>query len=114
MKTWDIYLSDEKWVSTREMSSFFERLSGFMGRKLEDLNVQTLWFPDCPAVHTCFMRFPIDLYFLDGDHKILAAHKDVGAWRYISQKGADSVLEIPSGQIDLVDVEKKLRFQKCQ
>ena len=113
MIAWDVFLGGEKWVTTQEMSSFMNRLRGFMCRRQDSLKVDALWFPDCSAVHTCFMRFPLDLYYLDADHQIIAVHQNVSGWRLISQRGADSVLEIPSGSQKVAEEGMTLRFQKC-
>ena len=51
-------------------STFGQRLRGLMGRREMPPGSAMLLYP-CNAVHTCFMRFPIDIIFLDreGDRK---------------------------------------------
>ncbi len=50
----------------------------------------------CSAVHTCFMRFPIDVVFLDAELDVLRVVRDVPPWRFVRCRGAKAVLELPS------------------
>lgn len=62
--------------------SFFERFLGLMGRKSlpED---QAILFPNCNSIHTFFMRFPIDVLFLDSSGKIVETLESLPAWRML-------------------------------
>ena len=76
--------------------SFSRRLIGLMGRK--DLSDVFLLIPRCTSVHTCFMRGPIDLLFLDRARRVLSIHHQAVPWRFFfGPRGADSVLEVPAG-----------------
>jgi uncharacterized protein len=55
-----------------------------------------LLIPHCAAVHTFGMRFDLDLYFLDADGSVLAAHRAVPPRRFVAHRGAAAVLEVPS------------------
>jgi hypothetical protein len=50
----------------------------------------------CTAVHTFGMRFPLDIHFLDRTGAIISSRLGVGRRRFVSQRGADAVLELPS------------------
>lgn len=50
-------------------------------------------FPRCSSVHTCFMRSPIDVAFIDRDGRVLSVCQGVPPWRIRSCRGAASVLE---------------------
>lgn len=56
-----------------------------------------LLIPRCASVHTFGMRFPLDLFFLDGASRVLAVRRGVPPGRLAWQRGAVAVLEIPSG-----------------
>jgi uncharacterized membrane protein (UPF0127 family) len=56
-----------------------------------------LLIPRCASVHTFGMRFPLDLHFLDRDGAVLAVRRGVSPRRLAACRGADAVLEIPSG-----------------
>ena len=60
-----------------------------------------LWLVPCESIHTFFMRFPIDVLFLDKDGRAIRAIPRLVPWRatrvYLS---ARSVLELWAGAID--------------
>jgi hypothetical protein len=49
------------------------------------------------SVHTWFMRFPIDLVFLEADLTVLAVRERVRPWRTAGHRGSRAVLELPAG-----------------
>jgi uncharacterized protein len=55
-----------------------------------------LLIPRCAAVHTFGMRFELDLVFLDRRDRPIAVHRRVPPRRFVWQRGAAAVLEIPS------------------
>jgi uncharacterized membrane protein (UPF0127 family) len=58
-----------------------------------------LWIVPCESVHTFWMRFPIDLVYLDRKKRIRKLRSDVGPWRLSACFSAHSILELPSGTI---------------
>jgi hypothetical protein len=74
------------------------RKKGLLGRECL-LPGEGLWIVPCEAVHTFFMRFPIDLVYLDRKHNIKKVRSNVGAWRFSGCLSAHSVLELPAGTI---------------
>ncbi len=58
-----------------------------------------LWIVPCESVHTFFMRFPIDLVYLDRKNRVKKVSSTVGAWRLSACLTAHSVLELPAGTI---------------
>jgi uncharacterized membrane protein (UPF0127 family) len=58
-----------------------------------------LWIRPCEAVHTFWMRFPIDLVYLDRKNRIRKLCGAVQPWRLSACLTAHSVLELPSGTI---------------
>jgi uncharacterized membrane protein (UPF0127 family) len=57
-----------------------------------------LLIPRCASVHTFGMRFPLDLFFLDAEDRVLSVRRRVPPRRIAWQRGARAVLEIPSPQ----------------
>jgi len=51
------------------------------------------------AVHTCFMRFPIDLVFVSRDGRILKTCASVKPWRVAAALRAYAVVELPAGAL---------------
>lgn len=52
-----------------------------------------LVFPHCCSVHTCGMRFDLDIAFADDDGGIMKHVENVGGWRLISCPGSRFALE---------------------
>lgn len=59
-----------------------------------------LWIVPCESVHTFFMRFPIDLVYLDRKRKVRKVRRAVPAWRVSVCVTAHSVLELPAGIVE--------------
>jgi uncharacterized membrane protein (UPF0127 family) len=53
----------------------------------------------CESVHTFFMKFPIDLVYLDKRRKVKKIRHAVPAWRLSACLSAHSVLELPAGTV---------------
>jgi len=51
----------------------------------------------CEAVHTFFMKFPIDLVYIDKRRKVRKVRHAVPPWRMSGCLTAKSVLELPAG-----------------
>jgi uncharacterized membrane protein (UPF0127 family) len=49
------------------------------------------------SVHTCFMRRPIDVVFLDADLVVLKVVRALRPWRLAASRRATAVLELPAG-----------------
>jgi uncharacterized membrane protein (UPF0127 family) len=58
---------------------------------------QGLWIQPCESVHTFFMKFPIDLVYIDKQRKVRKVRHAVPAWRLSACLTARSVLELPAG-----------------
>lgn len=59
-----------------------------------------LWIVPCEAVHTFFMKFAIDLIYIDREHRVKGAVRALRPWRFSMCLPAHSVLELPPGTID--------------
>ncbi len=56
-----------------------------------------LWILPCESVHTFFMKFAIDLVYLDRKKKVRKVRNAVPAWRMSACLTAHSILELPAG-----------------
>jgi uncharacterized membrane protein (UPF0127 family) len=56
-----------------------------------------LWIVPCESVHTFFMKFPIDLVYLDKHRKVRKVRHAVPPWRLSACLTAHSILELPAG-----------------
>lgn len=79
--------------------TFMTRLVGLMGRKgLAD--DQGMWISPCKSIHTMWMRFPIDVVFLDKELRVVMVRERVAPWRATPFiKTASSVLELSAGAV---------------
>jgi uncharacterized membrane protein (UPF0127 family) len=75
----------------------WSRLRGLLGRERLDAGEGMLLRP-AGSVHTAFMRFPIDVVFLDRELRVLKVTEDVRPWRTAGCRGAKAVLELPAGE----------------
>jgi uncharacterized protein len=73
------------------------RLRGLLGRDRLEPGEGLLLRP-ASAVHTYFMRFSIDVVFLDRALVVLGISDGVDPWRAASRRGAKAVLELPAGE----------------
>src|SRR5918992_1844750 len=74
------------------------RLRGLLGRS-RLASGEGLLIRPTSAIHTCFMRFPLDAVFLDGDLVVLRTVSHLRAWRFAACRGSRSVLELAAGEI---------------
>jgi uncharacterized membrane protein (UPF0127 family) len=58
-----------------------------------------LWISPCESVHTFFMKFSIDLVYLDKRKKVRKVRHAVPPWRLSACLAAHSVLELPAGSV---------------
>ncbi len=72
---------------------------GLMGRR--GLPARTgLWLPGVASVHTCFVRFPLDLLFLDREMRAVRLASHVRPWRLlVSASGAYHTIELSAGTL---------------
>jgi uncharacterized membrane protein (UPF0127 family) len=76
--------------------TFFERAKGLIGSKSLDAD-EGMLIEKCNAIHTFFMSFPIDAYFLDKSGNVVKSVKNIKPWTFFVWGGwrAKKVLEIP-------------------
>ncbi|WP_084185288.1 DUF192 domain-containing protein [Desulfonatronum thiodismutans] len=87
------------------------RVKGLLGRRgLE--SGHGLWIEPCKQIHTFFMRFPIDVVFIDSRHHVLSMRSGFLPWRLSPFLfSARSVLELPTGMLEgRVRVGDRLHF----
>lgn len=63
-----------------EAKSFLERSKGLLGRS--SLQKDTcLWIHKCSSVHTFFMKFNIDVLYVDKNLKVVKIERDLEPWK---------------------------------
>lgn len=64
----------------------------------------------CNAVHTFFMRFPIDVIFVARDGRVTKIRRAVPAWRMTGSWGAYATIEMCAGSADEAHVQTGSRL----
>ena len=59
-----------------------------------------LWIVPCEAIHTFFMRFDIDVLFLDRKKRVVKVVRRLRPWRIAFSWRGRSVLELPAGTME--------------
>ena len=91
-------------------SSLFERIVGLLNRSGLDPDEALLLEP-CQSVHTFFMRFPIDVVFLDKENTVLGV-SHLKPWRISKHYfRAHAVLEAPLGFCNKHQVENGQKLE---
>lgn len=89
----------------RTADNFAQRLKGLMGAKRLP-STDALLLENCSSIHTFFMRFPIDVAFLDRDLRIVGTFPNVKPWGILcGVKGAVHTLELASGVLKATGTE---------
>lgn len=86
------------------------RLRGLLGRRTLTA-AHGLWLHPCNSVHCCFMRFAIDVLYLDAEQHILHIRHDLRPWRFSTCWGAASVVELATGECRRLNIKPGDRLQ---
>jgi hypothetical protein len=79
------------------------RRRGLLGRTKLDDGAALMLIP-CFAIHTAFMRFTIDVVFLDRDGCVIRTVSRLEPWRTAGAWRAHSVIELPAGRLEQCSV----------
>jgi uncharacterized membrane protein (UPF0127 family) len=78
---------------------YWSRLVGLQLRATPPPGFGLLLVP-CSSIHTCLMRFPIDILALDRGGRIIDVRPGVRPWRHVVlRRSTSAVVEIPSGAL---------------
>ncbi|TWT94713.1 DUF192 domain-containing protein [Stieleria varia] len=82
--------------------SFWKRFKGLQFRRSMPRDAG-IWLTPCSSLHTCFMRFSIDVIHLDSDSRVLSVARNVRPWRlHFCPRGTCSVIETMPAAVALV------------
>ena len=87
-----------KEIDVMVADSFFARLAGLMFRQKLPSATGLLLVP-CNSVHMCFMRFAIDVVYIDKEYNIIKVVKNLKPWIGLSMcSKAWATLEMTAGE----------------
>lgn len=93
--TRDTVLADRAWAAR----GAWQRTRGLLGTAGLDRG-QGLIIEPCNSVHMMGMRYPLDLVFADGEHRVKRVIQGLRPWRFSPLVwGARYVIELPVGAI---------------
>jgi uncharacterized protein len=97
-------------ISTADTSS--TRMTGLLKHTKLDEG-EGLWIVPCEGIHTFFMKFPIDVLFIDRKRTVRKVVHALPAWRIALCLKAHSVIEMAAGEIERTGtgVGDQLEFQ---
>ena len=88
----------------------FARMRGLLGR--DGLaEGHGMWFPRTSSVHMFFMRFPIDVVFIDRDRRVVRVSVGLAPWRIAGARGAVAALELPARSTVGLDLAPGTRLE---
>ena len=100
-------------ASGRVLADRVERPRTFFGRGLGLMFRGSLpagaamWIDPCDGIHMFWMRFAIDALFLDREQRVVRVVRRLRPWRVVPYvRRARSVVELPAGTLDGVDLPK--------
>jgi hypothetical protein len=93
-----LLLNGERDISAlaRQTTNVFERMCGLLGR-LVISDCESLWITRCNSIHTCFMRYALDVVFVDKQGVVLKVSANVVPWRLRFCWLAAAALEFRAG-----------------
>jgi uncharacterized membrane protein (UPF0127 family) len=80
------------------------RMRGLLGRR-ELASEEGILLQPASSVHTWFMRFPIDVVFLDREMSVVRVVPRLAPWRLASRRRAAAVLELAAGESERRGIE---------
>lgn len=95
-------------------SSVYEKIRGLMFKRLLSRR-RALLIPSTSAcIHTFFMRFPIDVFWLDETYAVVDFRKNIQPWRPLicPRKNASYILEVPSEYAYTIRLGDRFRLMR--
>jgi hypothetical protein len=81
-----------------------QRMRGLLGREALPPG-EGMMIERCSSIHTCFMKFPLDVIFLDSQLVVKKVIRNLRPWRLASALGASHVIELGAGALEALAVE---------
>ena len=101
-------------LSVEEADTFLKRFLGLMGRSKLPQGHGLLLSP-CSSVHMCFMRFSIDVVYLDEEGHILKIVPNLRPWIGLSLcPGARATLELAAGEVGRLGLQEGMRLKRVE
>ena len=98
-------------ADVRVARNFFSRSIGLISKKILSDN-EALIIKPCCSIHTLFMKFDIDVLFVNNKNEIIALYERVKPWRILPIHWNSSyVIELAPGSISNKNIKKDDLFK---
>lgn len=111
--TWQLTMKDEVILENIKFAdTFFNRLIGLMGKSKLNSDEGLIIRP-CNSIHTFFMKFNIDVVFVDSDFIIVDVYLDLAPWKISKIYGnAEFVIEGKAGSLAKLKKGNQIKIVK--
>ena len=96
-------------IEIEQADSMWTKMRGLLGRECLHEGRGFL-IPACRSVHTMFMRFPIDVVYIDKAMTVQRVRKNMKPFRLSFCAGASAVLELASGGAQRMGIKSGARI----
>lgn len=91
---------------------FLSRFAGLQLRSRLPAGKGLMLVP-CSSIHTCFMRFALDLVMVDKEGRVLQVSRAVAPWRALLLKSqTHAVIEVTSGFLPEIQIGDRLILKR--
>lgn len=97
-------------VCIRQTTNALERLRGLLGGPEPDAT-EGLWITHCNSVHTFFMRYAIDVVFVDARGVVCKVCSHLGPWTLRACLPAVAALEFRAGEAAVLGIAAGTQLQ---
>jgi uncharacterized membrane protein (UPF0127 family) len=93
-----LYEGEKKLLAkSRIAKNALERARGLLFRDML-VREEAMVISKCSAVHTCFMKYPIDIVYVDQDGVIRKIVHNLKPWRFSATLNTVAVIELLAGE----------------
>jgi uncharacterized membrane protein (UPF0127 family) len=94
-------------------SGYWSRFAGLQLRRRPSRGYGLLLAP-CSSIHTCFMRFAIDVVMLDSSGRVIEVRHGVRPWRaVVPRQRTFAILEIPAADAVTIEAGQWVRIDRA-
>lgn len=89
--------------------SVWDRGTGLIFKRFSDGKMDAMIFEKCGSLHTFFMNYKFDAFFVDKSKKVIKLYKSASPWRIYNSGGGIfqqcTAIECPVGTINAARIE---------
>jgi uncharacterized membrane protein (UPF0127 family) len=90
-------------------TTLLDRLRGMLGRPEPTVD-QAMVITPCNSVHMLFMRYALDIIFLDAEGTVLSLRSPLLPWKMAADMRAKQVVELRSGMVTALAITSGMQL----